>query len=325
MSNEKTIWDNFLHFGEIGPYRLIASTKECVVIRVENETGEGDMILYQVFDGVYLMYNDFHMSYYDSMYQAAETVLAIDYCREGSLIMECENKFYQVKKPGSVCIDSRVHHKGMASFPTKHFHGITIGFESPLAEQALLREASGIEIDLQAIRNKYCGEDGYMIIKDNETLKRIFTDLYQVPERARQNYFRAKILELLVCLAAIETEDVKDERTYFYKGQVEKTNAVMQKITEDLKKNYTIEELSESFGISQTALKDCFKSMYGKPIHTWLREYRIHTACELLMTHSEMSVGDIAYEVGYENAGKFSGAFKKVCGMTPKQYRNQPH
>ena len=55
------LWDTFHNFGEIGEYRILAQTDDCVVIRLENETGEGDMILYQVFDGIFLMYNDFHI------------------------------------------------------------------------------------------------------------------------------------------------------------------------------------------------------------------------------------------------------------------------
>ena len=90
---------------------------------MENETGEGDMIIYRVFDGVFLIYNDFHMSQYHSMYQATDTMFAVDYCREGSLTMESDNCMYYIKKPGNICIDSRVHHKGMNYFPTNHYHG----------------------------------------------------------------------------------------------------------------------------------------------------------------------------------------------------------
>ena len=226
-----TLWDTFHNFGEIGEYRVLAQTDECVVIRLENETGEGDMILYQVFDGIILMYNDFHMSQYHSMYQAADTMLAVDYCREGSLTMEWDNGMYCMKKAGSVCIDSRVHHKGMTYFPTNHYHGITIGFVSSLSEKALEENAAGIPIDLAAIRKKFCGDDEYFIIQEDETLKRLFTDLYRVPENARLPYFRTKVLELLVCLSVMEAKDVKDGGTYFYKDKVEKTRAVQKLIS----------------------------------------------------------------------------------------------
>lgn len=94
------LWDTFHNFGEIGEYRVVAQTDECVVIRLENETGEGDMLLYQLFDGIFLMYNDFHMSQYQSMYQAVDTMLAVDYCREGSLTMEWGNGYVLHKKNG---------------------------------------------------------------------------------------------------------------------------------------------------------------------------------------------------------------------------------
>lgn len=319
------LWDTLHNFGEIGEYRVLAQTKECVVIRVENETGEGDMIVHQVFDGVFLMYNDFHMTSYHSMYQAVDTMLAVDYCREGCLTMEWEKGMYCMKKAGSICIDTRVHHKGMTCFPTSHYHGITIGFVSSLAEKALAENAAGIPVDLLAIRKKFCGEDGYFIIQENETLKRVFTDLYRVPEEAKLPYFRAKVLELLVCLSVMEAKDAKDGGVYFYKDKVEKTRAVQKLISQNMDQDYTIAFLAEKFAISQTALKKCFKSLYGKPIYTWLKEYRIGKAREYLTEREDMSICDIAGAVGYKSQAKFGAVFKKLCGMTPNEYRNQKH
>lgn len=326
MKNSKTgIWEAFRKMGDIGDYRMIADTGDCVVIRVENETGEGDMIIHQVFEGVYLMYNDFHMSYYESAYQTAETVLAVDFCREGSLMLEGNNGVCQVKKSGDVCLDTRVHHKGIVRFPTNHFHGITIGFENELAEKTLMEQVAGIPVDITAIREKFCKSKGCFFIRENETLRRLFTDLYHVPERAKQSYFRTKILELLVCISAMEIEDVDKEKTYFYKDKIEKTAAAKRLLEEDIRRDFSIEELANRFHISQTALKSCFKNMYGKPIHTWFMEYRMQRAAEMLMGKEDMSIGDVAFAVGYESAGKFAGVFKRVMGMTPKEYRNQPH
>ena len=38
----------------------------CHVFRFENETGEGTITAYDIFPGVIVAYNDFHMNYYDS-------------------------------------------------------------------------------------------------------------------------------------------------------------------------------------------------------------------------------------------------------------------
>ena len=252
-------------------------------------------------------------------------MLVVDYCREGGLTMELNNGMYYMKKPGNICIDSRVHHKGMNYFPTKHYHGITIGFVNSLAEKALAENAAGIPVDLTDIRRKFCGEDGYFIIQEEETLKRLFTDLYLVPDSAKISYFRTKVLELLVCLSVIEAKNIKEGGPYFYKDKVEKTRAVQKLISENIDQDYTINGLAERFDISQTALKDCFKSLYGKPIYTWLKEYRIEKAREYLTEKEDMSILDIAMAVGYKSQTKFGAVFKTICGMTPNEYRNQRH
>ncbi|MBR1744337.1 MAG: AraC family transcriptional regulator [Lachnospiraceae bacterium] len=325
MEKKEDLWSSFQSFHEIGEYKLLANTEDTVIIRVENETGEGDMIVYRVFDGIYLMYNDFHMAYYHSMYQAMETALAVDYCREGSLAMECDNGFYQVKKPGSVCIDSRVHHRGTARFPTNHFHGITIGFESKVADETLGKEVPAIPVSLVEIREKFCGEDGYFIIQDEESLRRLFLELYHVPEKAKLPYFRAKVMELLVCLTALVPEKSSGDKLYFYKDHVEKVHMAAKQMQENLKAAYRVEDMAKKYDISLTAFKNCFKSIYGKPVFTWLTEERMKRAGELLTQYPGRSIGDIAFEVGYESGGKFAAAFKKIYGMTPREYRSKSH
>ena len=130
---------------------------------------------------------------------------------------------------------------------------------------------------------------------------------------------------MLVCLSVIDARETKDGGTYFYKDKVEKTRAVQKLISENIDQNYTIENLSIIFDISQTALKECFKSLYGKPLYTWLKEYRIGMAREYLTERDDMTICDIAEAVGYKSQAKFGAVFKKICGMTPNEYRNQKH
>ena len=180
-------------------------------------------------------------------------------------------------------------------------------------------------IDLKAIRKKFCANDGYFIIQENETLKRLFTDLYRVPENAKFPYFRTKVLEMLVCLSVMDAKEAKDGGTYFDKDKVEKTRAVQKLISENIDRDYTIKKLSMIFDISQTALKECFKNLYRKPLYTWLKEYRIERAKKYLTKRDDMTICDIAEAVGYKSQAKFGAVFKKICGMTPNEYRNQKH
>lgn len=97
-------------------------------------------------------------------------------------------------------------------------------------------------------------------------------------------------------------------------------NQVHSFLTDNIQKRYSIEELSLQFHINQTTLKATFKKVYGLPVATYMKTYRIKRACRML-AESNKSISQIANEVGYENQSKFTQAFKSVTGMLPKEYR----
>ncbi len=51
-----------------------------------------------------------------------------------------------------------------------------------------------------------------------------------------------------------------------------------------------------------------------------MKRYRIHAAVHELEA-GKHSITEIAGMVGYENASKFTAAFKSVMGCTPREYR----
>lgn len=150
----------------------------------------------------------------------------------------------------------------------------------------------------------------------------IFGELYAVPEKIRIPYFRVKILELLLYLSAM-TVPADEAPPYFYKTQVETVKAVKRFLTEHLAENFTQEELSRRFDIPMTTMKTCFRSVYGAAIGTWLTDYRMNRAAELLVRQRERSIAEIGGQVGYDNAGKFTEAFKRVMRQTPSEYRRE--
>ena len=107
------------------------------------------------------------------------------------------------------------------------------------------------------------------VIPGEPAIEHIFPNFYNVPVKIKKDYFKIKVLELLLYLDALELSGHTEERPYFYKSQVEKIKAIQSLLTQDLTKNYTLEELSAKFDIALTPMKNCFKSVYGSPIlHT---------------------------------------------------------
>ena len=82
----------------------------------------------------------------------------------------------------------------------------------------------------------------------------------------------------------------------------------------------TIEQLAQEVGLSPTALKSCFKGIYGSSVYAYQKEYRLQLAQKLLL-ETDCTVAEIAHRVGYENPNKFSSAFREAAGMTPTEYR----
>lgn len=94
----------------------------------------------------------------------------------------------------------------------------------------------------------------------------------------------------------------------------------------NLGRHVTLEELTGAFGVSGTTLKKHFHDVYGMSLYAWFKTQRMEHAARDLR-ESQDSVLKIAGDYGYENASKFSTAFRDVMGMSPREYRREtmPH
>ncbi len=301
--------------------REVAAEADCRVLRLEDASGEGFMMMYRVFDGIYLMYNDFHLKSCVSEYQNAETVLCIDHCREGRI--EHENsvggRYYM--EAGDLRIDRRVHHEGNVHLPLSHYHGLTIGFVRGDAQVSLKRELPSVQVDLDALSQKFCPDSKEFLLRANEPLNMIFTQLYRTPKSIRQDYFKLKITELLLQLSALDPSEFAEERQYFPAQQTDKIKEIHTLMTSDLGRNYTTDELSRRFEIPSASLRKIFKAVYGSPIYQYIRNYRMNAAASMLMSEPDINIAEIAQKLGYDNASKFSAAFRDVMGVSPQEYR----
>lgn len=300
---------------------LLAESDGCQVYQFRNETGEGTMTIYQVFPGVMLGYNDFHLRYYDSVFEPGGNLFCIDHCREGRLEYAAKNDAYSYVEAGDLKLDRRLTHTGRFEMPLSHYHGVMITFDTDTACRTLPQEIKDFPVDLRALQEKFCADIYPSVLRGGSQIAHIFAELYAVPEKIKRAYFKIKILELLLFLEALELPACAEEKPYFYKTQVEKTKALQQFLTRHMDENFTQEELSIRFDIPQTTMKKCFKSVFGSAIGTYLTEYRMNQAAVLLKTERNMSVAEIAGRVGYDSPSKFAIAFRRQMGMSPVEYR----
>ena len=67
-----------------------------------------------------------------------------------------------------------------------------------------------------------------------------------------------------------------------------------------------------------------FKRLFHDSPAKWVMKQRLNLASKLLET-STLSISDIAYECGFENQTHFSRVFKEKKGLSPLQFRTNPH
>ncbi len=319
---QEPVWDLLKQLDPASSIAVILEHDDCMVMKISGEDGEGIMTLYQVFEGVYLMYNDFHMPECISSSSNVNSLLGIDHCREGRMEMQEPDGVRYYMEQGDLRIDTRVHHSGICRFPLSHYHGITIGFQKNYAEESLHREMPGFSFRLENLTEKFCANDEPFVIRGEPALEHLFYQLYQLPGRVQKEYFKIKIVELLVYLNGMEVGPYKVDKPYFYASQVEKIRAIHELITSDLTTAYTAQELSRRFSIPLTTMKRCFKSVYGKPIYAYLKQYRMGKAAGLLIMRKDLKVSEIGAMVGYNSPSKFTAAFHEAMGQTPLEYRN---
>ena len=63
-----------------------------------------------------------------------------------------------------------------------------------------------------------------------------------------------------------------------------------------------------------------FKKETGKTFNTYLTEYRVQKAIDLIKTN-KYKIYEISKMVGYGDANYFSQIFKRITGKTPKNYK----
>ena len=93
-------------------------------------------------------------------------------------------------------------------------------------------------------------------------------------------------------------------------------NYVEQHYTE----NISLKQMAEDIFVSPPYLSNLFKEKMGVNVTAYIHEVRIEKSKKLLLD-STWSIQQIAEQVGYRNEKHFMQMFKKICGMTPSQFR----
>ncbi len=84
----------------------------------------------------------------------------------------------------------------------------------------------------------------------------------------------------------------------------------------------TVKTVADNLFISESYLSRLFKQKVGQTFGDYLTYYRIKKACEYLR-EPDGKIYEIAGKIGYRDQRYFSLIFKKLVGVTPKEFRDK--
>lgn len=82
----------------------------------------------------------------------------------------------------------------------------------------------------------------------------------------------------------------------------------------------TREEIAAALGVSPSYVSRAFRRCTGMALWDYVNSFRVARARELL-EHSELSVTEVAFAVGYNDPAYFSRMFRKLTGQPPRNFR----
>jgi len=83
----------------------------------------------------------------------------------------------------------------------------------------------------------------------------------------------------------------------------------------------SVEKVATHCGISSRRLRQLFQEQTGLSTVTYISNIRILEACNIMSKNPKISIGELAYSLGFSSLQYFSRLFKNGIGVTPRQYR----
>lgn len=240
-------------------------------------------------------------AHYREREEGADQYILI-YCTEGRGVIEVEDERYELGPSDAFCIPPNIRHKYYAdqknpwSILWVHFKGENTVYFS-MEERRLVH------------MNSRHSDNRIMVL---------FHSLFRVLHR---NYTLGNFIYISQVLSLILSEIYFREKTDESSVQNRHVTMVIRFMYQNLKRGLSLEDISEEVKLSKSYLNSIFKSQTGRSPVEFFIHLKMQEACKLLKS-TDMYVYEVSSELGYDDQYYFSRIFKKVVGMSPKDYKN---
>jgi AraC-like DNA-binding protein len=126
--------------------------------------------------------------------------------------------------------------------------------------------------------------------------------------------------ELLLRMTMLELDQAEDSTTFIPLPHEPRCRRAADIVLADPTGIHEIETLAREVGTSVRTLSRLFSSETQLSFKSWCQRARIAAAIEKLSTDANVSVKQLASDLGYASVPAFSHAFRQVTGKTPTEF-----
>ena len=157
-----------------------------------------------------------------------------------------------------------------------------------------------------------------------KTLAPLFTKIKEELEQQAPGYtLSAKSYLDLFLVTFIRKFDYLDNTYMRSHEHLMNLQLVFSYIDAHLTENLTLRELSDVSALTPTYFSRLFKEIVGVSLWNYISSKRIDKAVRLITAEDcNKTMLEIATECGFNNTVNFNKTFKKIMGMSPREYKN---
>ncbi len=156
-----------------------------------------------------------------------------------------------------------------------------------------------------------------------ETQEKIIELLQVFGKSAGLKRFQLAI-QLLSLLDGAKDDLLQLNQDGLFQGLSEKDgsrmNRVMQYLLDHRYQKISLDDTASVANLSKEAFCRYFKLRTRKTFTQYLLQLRINEAQKLLQ-ETDLGISEIAFQVGFENLSYFNRSFKKITGLTPRDFK----
>ncbi len=237
--------------------------------------------------------------------------IEIAYILSGKSLFNIDGKQYEVKKGDLIIINPNQVHNALILEPKNPSLEFFIGFTDFKYENmeynTLFKDECPI-IEASASTRKYFQNLIEAILHENE-------------QNREGKYFMLKtyLTQLILLIIREKNKEININETA--KSKVSKE--ISEYFHNHFSEKISLEQLAKNMYLSPFYISKIFKEEIGDTPINYLIKIRLEHAKELLLSHPNLSIKEIASIVGYDDAYYFSKIFKKYYEYSPAEFKKR--